>query len=121
MHELISHSRVYCICLSGVQFILVISKRGETRNIGLANKRHADAPLRTAFDEDSKSIIGQDAQQLISECGCVVRRMARFNVTNFKSQDKQLKEDMISNVSVLYFCSFVEVGYIMFSSFILMR
>lgn len=80
----------------------MISKRGETRNIGLANKRHDDSPLIIGFDEDSKRIIGPDAQQFISECGCVVRRMARFNVPNFKSQDKQLKEDMISNVSVFF-------------------
>lgn len=78
-------------------------KRGPTRNIGLAKKKQAGEKLPIIVSPGTGRVVGDGAQQFITEATCVLRRYATWQVKKWADIEETEREKLQKMIEVRIF------------------
>ena len=80
--------------------INVTRKRGYTRNIALSKEKKAGKKVKVQVSEVSGRVIGEGAQQYISEASCVIRKYGKWKAEKWSKLASSDREGMLKLVNV---------------------
>ncbi|XP_071902869.1 uncharacterized protein [Coffea arabica] len=79
--------------------INVTRKRGYTRNIALSKEKKAGKKVKVQVSEVSGRVIGEGAQQYISEASCVIRKYGKWKAEKWSKLQESDREGMLKLVN----------------------
>ena len=91
------HLTVYYVLVDGIN---VTRKRGYTRNIALSREKKAGKKVKVQVSEVSERVIGEGAQQYISEASCVIRKYGNWKAEKWSKLQESDREGMLKLVNV---------------------